>query len=525
MSSFIAKFDRLAGLDTESGSSLWLGRTAFVLLALMVAAAPHSIAATQIAWGCGTLATVARFAVAKQRPRIRLLDVAFFSYFGWSAVSGIFSYEPAISLDQLRGVALFLVFYFAIWNLRNVRAAHFFAVLMVVSCSVNLVWTPVERYLGRGVEVQGIAPDSPLAKALLYDGDTLLRADGKKLHTPQDLLAALQGRESVRVLFYRPDFEYAVTVRSADLLPGESAEQQLGFTSWEKSHNWRSQGFYNHYATYAEMLQLVAALIFGLIVANIGRRRDEEYAEPSSAFARFGRLFSSTPFLAAALVLACLALLFTVTRASQLGFMVAALVIVLLSAKKKLLIAAFVVAIPVVFGGLLFLHESRDVGFFDSKDDSTKYREMMWRDGYRLLTESPRHLLVGVGMNSFQKHWEEWGMFDKGWQPMGHFHSTPVQLAVERGVPELLLWLCVLFCLARIFLRGLRDARGKDAHRFGVLLGASGALVGFTTSGLVHWNLGDSEVAMVFFLIMAFGVAAGRPPVAEKDTLAQNAAD
>ncbi|MBX3281470.1 MAG: O-antigen ligase family protein [Acidobacteria bacterium] len=517
MSSLIAKFDRLAGLDTGSKKALWLGRIAFAFLAIMVAAAPHSIAATQIAWGCGTLATVARFVVTRQKPRLRPLDVAFILYFAWSVVSGVFSYEPAVSLDQLRGVALFLVFYFAIWNLRNVKAAWFLAILMIVSCTVNLVWTPVERYLGRGVEVYGLAPDGPLAKALLYDGDTLLRADGRKLHTPEDILNALEQNESVRVLFYRPDFEYAVTVKRADLLPGSTAEQRLGFTSWGKSHNWRSQGFYNHYVTYAEMLQLIAALIFGLIVANIGRRR-EPSVEQVSIPSRLGMFLSSTPFLAAVLALACLALLFTVTRASQLGFMVAAFVIVLLSAKKKLLVAGLVVAIPIIFGGLLFLHESRDVGFFDSKDDSTKYREMMWRDGYRLLTESPRHLLVGVGMNSVQKHWQEWGMFDKGWQPLGHFHSTPVQLAVERGIPELLLWLCVLFCLARLFWQGLRAARGGDHRRFGVLLGASGALVGFTTSGLVHWNLGDAEVAMVFFLIMAFGFAAakGEPVVTEQ---------
>ncbi len=512
MPSFTAKFDRLAGLDDSSRTALWLGRIAFFFLAVMAAAAPHSIAATQIAWGCGTLATVARFLVRKERPRIRVLDIAFIAYFGWSVLSGVLSYEPLVSLDQLRGVALFLVFYFAIWNLRNVKAAYFLAVLMIVSCTVNLVWTPVERYLGRGVEVQGLVPDGPLAKALLWDGDTLLRADGKKLHSPEDLLAALQQHENVRVLFYRPDFEYEVTVKRADLLAGDSSEQRLGFTSWEKSHNWRSQGFYNHYATYAEMLQLVAALIFGLIVANLGRRK-EEVKQQNSPFARFANFFASTPFLAAALGLACLALLFTVTRASQLGFMVAALVIVLLSAKKKLLIAGLVVAVPIVFGGLLFLHESRDVGFFDAKDDSTKYREMMWRDGYRLLTESPRHLLVGVGMNSVQKHWQEWGMFDKGWQPLGHFHSTPVQLAVERGIPTLLIWLLILFCFAKLFWRGSRNARrAGDRRRFGILLGASGALCGFTTSGLVHWNLGDAEVAMVFFLIMALGVSAADRP-------------
>jgi len=31
-------------------------------------------------------------------------------------------------------------------------------------------------------------------------------------------------------------------------------------------------------------------------------------------------------------------------------------------------------------------------------------------------------------------------------------------------------------------------------------------MIGFFTGGLVHWNLGDAEVAMVFFLLMGIGV-------------------
>ena len=38
MPSFPAKFDRLAGLDGESRTALWLGRIAFTFLAVMVAA-------------------------------------------------------------------------------------------------------------------------------------------------------------------------------------------------------------------------------------------------------------------------------------------------------------------------------------------------------------------------------------------------------------------------------------------------------------------------------------------------------
>jgi len=42
------------------------------------------------------------------------------------------------------------------------------------------------------------------------------------------------------------------------------------------------------------------------------------------------------------------------------------------------------------------------------------------------------------------------------------------------------------------------------------LLGALGGLVGFFTSGLVHYNWGDSEVVMVLYLIMGLTLAVHR---------------
>jgi hypothetical protein len=38
------------------------------------------------------------------------------------------------------------------------------------------------------------------------------------------------------------------------------------------------------------------------------------------------------------------------------------------------------------------------------------------------------------------------------------------------------------------------------------LLGCLGGLIGFFTSGVVHYNIGDGEVAMVFYLLMAIAV-------------------
>jgi len=115
--------------------------------------------------------------------------------------------------------------------------------------------------------MHGLAPDGPVAKAFLWEGDTLLEANGKKVRTPEDVLAEVQQNEITKVKFYRPDFDFVVDVKRADLLKGDDAMSQLGFSSWKKSHNWRSTGFYGHYTTYAEVLQLIASLVLGLFVA------------------------------------------------------------------------------------------------------------------------------------------------------------------------------------------------------------------------------------------------------------------
>lgn len=493
MQNLLEKLDRLAGIEIGTFARRWLERTAFIFLTLMFVSAPHSIAATQISWGIGTIAWAAGFFFRpRSNFRFRPLNIALFAFFGWSFISGVLSYEPAVSLDRLRGVSVFLIFIFAAANIRRLGAAYFLAFALIVSTMVNVAWTPLQRVLGRGVEIHGLKPDGPLAKALLWEGDTLLAANGKKVATTEDIVAAVAANDVTRIKFYRPDFEFVVDVKRSDLLEGSTANERLGIESWKLSHNWRSMGFYNHYVTYSEMLLLVGSLIFGLLISAYGS------SVPRRAW--------NVALLGAAFVGTCLALLLTVTRASQLALMISAFSIILRGAGKRIAVAAAVLAIPVVIGGLFFLQQSRQTGFFDAKDESTRYRFVMWNDGGRLLTASSRNFVFGVGMDSIQKHWQEWGMYEGGFLPMGHFHSAPIQIAVERGIPALIIWLIVLAILARTLWRGITLARGGDWRAFGILLGTFGALVGFVTSGFVHWNLGDQEVAMMFYVLMALGV-------------------
>jgi O-antigen ligase len=132
---------------------------------------------------------------------------------------------------------------------------------------------------------------------------------------------------------------------------------------------------------------------------------------------------------------------------------------------------------------------------------------MVWREGFNLLVSKPRHLLVGVGVDSIKGHWREWGLFDNGRQPIGHMHSNLLQIALERGVPALILWLLLFVIYIRMLWRVIRQT--TDLPR-GVALGALGGALGFFVSGLVHYNWGDSEVVTVFYFIMGLALVVER---------------
>ena len=176
-----------------------------------------------------------------------------------------------------------------------------------------------------------------------------------------------------------------------------------------------------------------------------------------------------------------------------------------------------VIALPIAFLGVYFQQQSRQVGYFDSKDESTRDRETFYRKGFDLWTKSPRNFLLGIGMDSTKRYINEWNLFDNHGVPMGHFHSTPLQLLVERGLPGLLLWLWVLWVYGRTLIRRLKfqnshpesdveNSNSLDWRETGILLGSLGGLIGFFTGGIVHFNLGDAEVAMVFFMLMGLSV-------------------
>ena len=466
---------------------------------LIVLFAPHSIAATQTAWLLGMVLWAVRFAF---NPRPKLfrtpVDYVLLGFFILSGVSSVFSYVPVVSIGKMRAASLFTIVYLVAQNVPALRVVRVLALTLIASCMINVLWTAGQLAVGRGVKVHGVKVESPLAQALYHtrtettptpikDGDIVWEVDGQRVNTPDELATALaSGTPEAKVRIYRVEWMPELFV-PRKLLSGSTSLEQLGITDWSRGRDWRATGFYGHWTTYAEVLQLIASLALGLFLAL------------RSKLSRTGALL----LLAVGGLVFALAM--TVTRGSWIGFAVSAALMLLLTASRRTILIGLACAIPLVLAGVFLLQQQRRVGFIDRTDQSTSWREMVWEEGFALLIGKPRHLLFGVGMDSIKGHWREWRMFDNGRQPIGHMHSNLLQIALERGIPAFILWL-LLFV---IYIRMLwRMVRGGTGFMRGLALGALGGAVGFFISGVVHYNWGDSEVVTVFYIIMGLALAA-----------------
>src|SRR5256714_4553812 len=93
---------------------------------------------------------------------------------------------------------------------------------------------------------------------------------------------------------------------------------------------------------------------------------------------------------------------------------------------------------------------------------------------------------------------------------MVNMHSDYLELALERGFLTLIAWLVLLGVYAWMLWQTRRRVSKENWIERGIVLGALGGLLGFMTSGVVHYNWGDSEVVMLFYLIMGFSLVVER---------------
>jgi hypothetical protein len=456
--------------------------------------APHSIAVTQGVYLLGILAWGIELLALRKFPQTRTpMDMAFFCFFACCVVSSFFSYEFLVSLKGLKSPAFFFAFYFVSHTIKSLRFAKFLAFALIGSCLINVVYSAGQIAIGRGLRIDSIKAGGAFDREGLEIGDVIMEADDEKVKTPADLLRIADShRGRIQIKFQRNEAAGETTVsRKAIRKSDVQGLERLGITT-SPGRSFRISGFYSHYETYAEVLQLIAALAIGLFIAYPKKK--------------------SLPglFLGASLLLITGTLILTSTRAALAGLSVAVAVMAFASFNRRVLALSMLAIILFAPLAYVAIKNTRGNNIFNLQEDSTQYRMEVWSEALSLIKDHP---LFGIGKGSEggNRLREKYALYNGGKLPPGHFHSTPIQIATWWGLPALGFYvtLMVLFFL-KMWKSSQQFRAAKNNDAWGIVLGGLGALVAFNISSLAHFNFGDGEVVMAFWLLTGLVFAVRR---------------
>ena len=273
-------------------------------------------------------------------------------------------------------------------------------------------------------------------------------------------------------------FNVIITVGAASAILGIV---QYGVLNYDHLGQ-RPQGALGHYMTYSGLLVLV-------ICAAVGRL-----------------LFDTRHCAWAAIVMPSLAaaIALTFTRSAWVG--VAAGVTVLFVLKDRRLLALLPV-IAVLFVVLAPARiNARMYSMFNLNDPTTRDRVAMLREGRAMIAEHP---LTGVGPNMVERVYAQYRDPLAVEKVNPHLHNVPMQIAAERGLPALAIWLWFVGTVVLDVWQKLRTSR----HRF-LAATALAATAGMLSAGLFEHNFGDSEFLMLFLVLLTLPFAADRADVA-----------
>ncbi len=244
----------------------------------------------------------------------------------------------------------------------------------------------------------------------------------------------------------------------------------------------RPQGALTHYMTYSGVLMLVIC----------------------AATARL--VFGSRDRIWPALVMPALvvALSLTLSRNAWVGACVA--IGLLLVLKDFRLSALLPVAVAVMFAWRPDGVTNRMMSMFDVQDPTNQDRLAMVEVGARIIADDP---LTGVGPNMVPRVYQEYRPDYAINTTNPHLHNVPLQIAAERGLPALAVWVWFVVALSLALFRLFRQG-----HERVLAATALAAIAAMLAAGLFEYNFGDSEFLMLFLVLVTLPFAALRTDAA-----------
>jgi O-antigen ligase len=240
----------------------------------------------------------------------------------------------------------------------------------------------------------------------------------------------------------------------------------------------RPQGFLGHYMTYSGLLMLVVGAALARVL--------------------FGERERMWPALVMPALLVAIPLTFS--RSAEVG-VCAAIALLLLLKDRRLL------AVLPILGALFFILAparitDRAVSTFNLKDPSNRDRLVMLREGVHMVRDHP---VLGLGPNMVLPLYAQYREPDAVNAVNPHLHNVPMQIAAERGLPALAIW---LWFVVGLILALAQKVRVKDQK----MLAAMGlaAVVSMLAAGMFEYNFGDSEFLMLFLILVTLPFAGDR---------------
>lgn len=185
------------------------------------------------------------------------------------------------------------------------------------------------------------------------------------------------------------------------------------------------------------------------------------------------------------------------TRSAELGACIGVALVLLLKRPRAILgLAVLLLALYLVSPASI---QQRLRNSLNPTDDNTRNRIEIFGAAFRLIQTHP---WIGVGQRVSVEapHYRGTSEFPD-WMYI-HMHNNFLQIAAERGIPGLLLWLWFMVQLGWQAFLVFRSSRGGGEAGFAAAA-AIGAWVALLAAGMFEYNFGDSEVLTLFLFMMS----------------------
>ena len=245
-------------------------------------------------------------------------------------------------------------------------------------------------------------------------------------------------------------------------------------------------GGFDHYQTYANVFFILFCLAVGLAAGSAGRSRNARGA---------AALFLGT------------VVVFTFTRGIWLSLLAALAIFVWIFARRAAAAIAALAA-AVILVSLLIPSSLRTRALSMADTGTNIERLLLWETTWNMVRDRP---LLGVGIGNYRLAQDAYVRDEVPLLMTGtHAHNIWLQAAVERGVLGMLALLWVAVALMIEAVRAMRLLRPAGGMPHALAAASFAALTGFFVDGFVQNNYGDSQVALLFWLLAGIVVICGR---------------